>query len=56
MRLRQKSINSLEVHQYVEDLKSITLLRDTCSDREEVGRYIDIIEVMQSVLLRLNEN
>jgi hypothetical protein len=44
-----------EIHQYVEDLGHMTILRDKCMDAEERSRYDNILKVMQLVLHRLNE-
>lgn len=44
-----------EIHQYVEDLKEVTGLRDKCLDPEEKTRYNEVIKIMQLVMQRLNE-
>lgn len=64
---RKISANLAETHQYVQDLKGITALREK-AEREgrgavdprlkadtEVQRYDEIIKVMQLVMLELNK-
>lgn len=46
--------NLSEIHQYTDDLKQVTFLRDKCQNKQERERYDDCIEVMQEVLVRLN--
>lgn len=55
MKLYNRKPKFDEVRQYVEDLDTITLLRDKCKGVAEQGRYDTIIEVMQLVLTRISE-
>jgi hypothetical protein len=64
---RKTSANLAEVHQYVQDLKGITALREKAVSEgrgavdpnskadTEVQRYDEIIQVMQLVMLELNK-
>jgi hypothetical protein len=55
MRLTKRKARELaEVHQYVEDLKQVTILRNHSTDKEEKLRYTESIEIMQIVLNILN--
>lgn len=55
MKLRKPKIDLVEIHQYVQDLERITMLRDKSKETKEVIRYNTILEVMQKVMVRLNE-
>lgn len=55
---RKISANLAEIHQYVQDLKGITALRDKCiadSRDSEANEYDEVIRVMQLVMLELNK-
>lgn len=55
---RKISTNLAEIHQYVQDLKGITALRDKCiadGRHDEAAEYDETIKVMQLVMLELNK-
>lgn len=57
LRAKRRKKQFDEVHQYVEDLESITELRNRAEERGHLGefdRYNVNIEVMQLVLEQLN--
>lgn len=55
---RKTSANLAEIHQYVQDLKGITALREKAlalAREDEVAEYDEVIKVMQLVMLELNK-
>lgn len=53
MKRRKRKINTKEVHEYVNDLQRISLLRDKCKDMDERYRYTTMIECMQLCLVEM---
>jgi hypothetical protein len=51
----QQKPDLVEIHQYVQDIDRITLLRDKCNNLEEKARYDVVIECMQLALQHLHE-
>jgi hypothetical protein len=54
-RSKHLAVNLAEIHQYVNDLERITMLRDKSRRELEIARYNDVLEVMQLVLKYLND-
>lgn len=52
---RHLGINLAEVHQYVNDLDRITLLRDKASNEAEKQQYDEVLYVMQKVMVEINK-
>lgn len=46
--------NMAEIHEYIQDLQRITLLRDKSDQPAEIEGYTTTIHVMQEVLIYLN--
>lgn len=50
---RKPRLDLHEIHVYIDDLQRIALLRDKATDKSEMNRYNNILEVMQLTLEKI---